>query len=88
MAKKSKASRRSYNRKPKQTETPPEVLGVMSALRDRIASGPTKTRRSEDSRGHVIAAFASVLSDVTSAAVAISAHITTAPEYRNSLDQE
>lgn len=88
MAKKTKAKRRAYKRKQVADTAPPEVIGAMSALRDRIASGPTKIRRSEESRGAVIAAFAAVLSDVTSAAVQISQQITTAPEYRNTLDQE
>ena len=36
-----------------------------------------------DSRGQILGAFAQVLSDVTQAAVQISQHVSSAPEYRN-----
>lgn len=86
---KSKNGRGKYTRKPKvAAQTAPEVSGVMEALRQRIATGPTKIRRSEDSRGMILGAFASVLSDVTTAAVQISQQISSAPDFRNTLDQE
>lgn len=80
MAKKLGKKTRKYSRKAK-TTTQPLKVSLSELL-------PRKLKHSVDARGEILGAFAQVLSDVTAAAVQISVHVSTAPEYRNTHEQE